>query len=116
LRGLLQMAIIFALWMAGEMISRGLQIPIPGSIIGMVLLFVFLVTGVIRLQWIEEASNFLLDNMGILFVPFGVSLLAMTDVLGSNLLALAVIVPVSVVLVMGVSGLLVQYLVEKEHD
>jgi holin-like protein len=79
--------------MTGEIVTRSLHIPIPGSIIGLVLLFILLAAGIIRLDWIEEVSNFLLDNMGILFVPFGVSLMAMTDILGSNLTAIAVIVP-----------------------
>lgn len=117
MRALLQLAIIFSLWMIGETVSRGLRLPFPGSIIGMVLLFVLLETKMIRLEWIETVSNFLLENMGILFVPIGVSLLTMTGILGDNLLALLVIIPVGTITVMAVSGLVVQWLSGKRtHD
>ncbi|MGE5454634.1 MAG: CidA/LrgA family protein [Methylocystaceae bacterium] len=115
MRFLLQAAIIFALWVIGEMISRGLQLPIPGSIIGMVLLFIMLSCRLIRLEWIEQVGEFSLDNMGLLFIPIGVSLLDMTNILGHNLLALIVITVVGVVMVMGVSGLVVQWLAGKAN-
>lgn len=116
MRVLLQMAVIFGLWMLGEAVSRGLGIPVPGSIIGMVLLFVLLCTKVIKLEWIEQASGFLLDNMGILFVPIGVGLLTMTEILSGNIVALAVIIPAGAITVMVVSGLVVQWLSRRQHD
>lgn len=115
MRGLLQLTIIFALWQGGELLSKGLNLPIPGSIIGMILLFILLSLKIIRLEWIQQVSDFLLGNMGILFVPIGVSLLVMTGVLKQNLLALVVIVLIGTIVVMVVSGLVTQWLEGRNH-
>ena len=70
-----QLAIILGLWALGEYISSFIQsvVVIPGSIIGMILLFILLKAKVIKLESINEVSNFFLDNMAIFFITIFVS-------------------------------------------
>ncbi|MFA5699081.1 MAG: CidA/LrgA family protein [Sphaerochaeta sp.] len=83
MNSLLQLGIIFAFTYGGELISSALSLPIPGSIIGMFLALIALLTGVLKERHIDKAGDFILTNMTLFFVAPGVGLLAHTDLLGS---------------------------------
>ncbi|MDO0428367.1 CidA/LrgA family protein, partial [Clostridioides difficile] len=76
-----QLVIILSIWVIGEYISSFIQgiILIPGSIVGMLLLFLLLQFKVLDLSSIENVSGFFLDNMAIFFIPAGVSLIKSLD-------------------------------------
>jgi holin-like protein len=59
----------------GEIISTGFRLPVPGSIIGMILLFLALHFKLIRLRQIHDLGQFLLGNMTILFLPASVGIM-----------------------------------------
>ncbi|HSP47076.1 MAG TPA: CidA/LrgA family protein [Clostridiaceae bacterium] len=105
-----QVVIILAILLLGEGIRLATGITIPGTVIGMVLLFIALMTKLISLDQIEQVSKFLLDHLAFLFVPAGVGLINSLDVIGSSWLPILVIVLVSTVIVIGVTGWTVQLL------
>ncbi|KAF1304135.1 antiholin-like murein hydrolase modulator LrgA [Enterococcus saccharolyticus] len=78
----LQQAFIFALIM---LLANGLAliipIPVPASVIGMILLFVGLCTKIIKLEQVEELSNSLSRVITFLFVPSGISLINSLDIM-----------------------------------
>ena len=87
----------------------------------MVLLFVLLATGGLKLDHIREKSDFLLANMSFFFLPAGVSMLNYFDVLKSTWVQLLVICLVTMVLVFAATALSVRftlYLLErrKRHE
>ncbi|BDP41988.1 hypothetical protein DAETH_19570 [Deinococcus aetherius] len=53
----------------GTALVSALRLPLPGSVVGMVLLWAALSLGVVRLHWIEDAADGLLATLGLLFVP-----------------------------------------------
>lgn len=112
---LMQLGFILSLCLAGELISKGLHVPIPSGVIGMVLLFILLCLGVVKIEQIEEVSDFLLDNLAFFFVPLGVGLLKSAGVLKSNWWQLILIVIITTILVMVITGLTAQVL-SKESD
>ncbi|MDF2988644.1 MAG: LrgA family protein [Eubacterium sp.] len=103
-----QFLIILIICSIGEVLNKVVHVPLPGSIIGMILLFILLLTGVIKLEMIDEISKFLLDHLAFFFIPSGVGLLAYVGILSKNLLPILVICFVTTVLVMVVTGLTVQ--------
>ena len=56
----------------------------PASVIGMLLLFVLLIFGILKVEHIREKSDFLLSNMAFFFIPAGVSIINYFDVLAGN--------------------------------
>lgn len=70
-----QLMYIFLFSLIGELISKNFNLIIPGSVIGMLLLFIFLELKFLKLEKIEKVSNFLTNNLGILFVPAGVGIM-----------------------------------------
>ena len=71
LRGL---AWLLAFQSGGELLSRGLHLPFPGPVIGMVLLLVALRWHVVR-EPVSSCADFLLAHLSLLFVPVGVGVM-----------------------------------------
>lgn len=105
-----QFGTILIILLLGEGIRMSTGISIPGTVIGMVILFILLMTKVIKLENIDMISKFLLDHLAFLFVPAGVGLIASLDVIGGAWLPIMMIVIISTVLVVGVTGWTVQLL------
>lgn len=105
-----QFAIILVICFLGEALHRVLNLPIPGSVVGMILLLLGLMTGVIKLKHIEETSEFLLDHLAFFFVPAGVGIISSLDVMKGNWVPIFVIIVISTIVVMVTTGITVQLL------
>lgn len=108
-----QLALIAAFSIIGEIISKLFQLImpslfVPGSLIGMLLLFTLLKTKVIKYKWIDSVSEFLISNMGFFFVPSAVSILAYYDILAPVWPKLLLIVFISFFLTFSSIGLSVK--------
>lgn len=99
-----QCFIIFGCLALGELIVWLTDIPIPSSIIGMLLLAALLQAKVIREEWIKGMSDFLISNMGFFFVPPGVALMLYLDVIKAEFVPIAVATVVSTILVLVATG------------
>ena len=86
-----QLLIICLLNLAGQFIAKLLPIPFSGSVIGMILALVLLLTKVIKPEHIKDASEFLLANMAMLFVPAGANIIKYYDYIKSSLIPIVVI-------------------------
>ncbi len=99
-----QFIIILLISFVGEILHHFIPLPIPASIYGLVLMLVLLCTKVIRLEQVEKVSDFLIEIMPLMFIPGGVGLITAWDELRPILLPVAVIIFVTTVLVMVVTG------------
>lgn len=72
---ILQCAIIFLFLALGELIVYITKIPVPSSIIGMLLLTFALSRDIVKPSQIEKVCNSLLKNLGFFFVPAGIGLM-----------------------------------------
>ena len=103
-----QFAVILVISFVGEILNYIIPLPIPASIYGIIILFLFLEFKIIKLRVVKDISTFLINIMPLLFVPAAVGLMTSWDILGPSLLSYSVIIVVSTVLVMAVSGLVTQ--------
>lgn len=93
----------------GEVFVRALHLPMPGPVIGLVLLllllfardrFAVLARGPLRAEGVEQVSRGLLANLSLLFIPAGVGVVQKLDVLAEHGIAIIVILAVSVLVTM----------------
>lgn len=112
-----QLLVILFFSFIGEVLHFLIPLQIPASIYGLVLLFGALMTGAIKLCHVQETAKFLIEIMPMMFIPAGVGLLESWGVLKPILLPVIVILIVSTILVMGVSGLVTQRMMQigSEH-
>jgi holin-like protein len=97
--------IIMAFLFAGELLS-GAGLPLPGNVIGMVLLAVALRAGIVKREWIRAAAEFLVENLSLLFVPAGVGVMAYFNIVERSWLPVSISLVVSTLLVLAFTGLL----------
>ena len=107
-----QFLIILLISFAGELLKYVLPLPIPASIYGMVILLVGLLTGWIALDAVKDVGKFLIEIMPVMFIPAGVGLMASWGVLKPVLVPVSIITVVCVFTVMGVSGVVTQFLIK----
>jgi holin-like protein len=107
-------AILLLCQLAGETLARGLNIPMPGPVIGLVLLLAGLAIAALRGAAsphtvadtdLGRTTGALLQNLSILFVPAGVGVIDHLDLLSRYGVALAVSLVVSTVLTLMVTAL-----------
>jgi holin-like protein len=100
------LSLILLCQLAGEVIVRGLGLPMPGPVIGLVLLlglllardrFAMLARGPLQEDGVEAASRGLLANLSLLFVPAGVGVVQKLDLVAAHGIAIAAVLAVSVV-------------------
>lgn len=108
-----QWILVLLVYFLGEIVSKGLSLPIPGNIMGMIFLFLFLATGVIKLEKIELAAKSLLDNLAFLFIPAGVGLMNSFGIISSSVAQILFICIITTFIVMASTGLTVQFVVNK---
>ena len=109
-----QFCIIIVISCLGEICHFWLPLPIPASIYGLLLMLAALCTRLIPLDSVKDAGKFLIDIMPVMFIPAAVGLLESWGVLRPMLIPLLVIVPVTTILVMVVSGRVTQWVIRKE--
>lgn len=109
-----QFSIIALLTFLGEVLNLLLPLPVPASIYGMILLFLCLQTGILKLSQIEETADLLLGVMPIFFISPTVSLMSSIGIIKDSLLGVFLTCIISTAVVMAVTGLVSQAVIR--HD
>ena len=95
--------------LAGEVLVRLLHLPIPGPVVGMVLLFVgLLFRGKAAPEGLDRTVGAILPNLSLLFIPASVGIMVHLKTIANEWLPILVAVVVSTVVTLGATGLLMQ--------
>lgn len=103
-----QAALLSSIFLVSSAIVDLLRIPVPSNLLALLLLLVLLMTGLLRLAYVEELATFLLRHLTFFFVPFTVGLLAQSALLSSTGAALLVSLIVATGVGIVVAGLAAQ--------
>jgi holin-like protein len=106
-------AILLVFQLAGELASHLLSLPVPGPVVGMVLLLVALELRPARWDDLRAASGGLLSHLSLLFVPAGVGVVQHLPRLAAEWLALALALLVSTAATLAVTGLVAARLLRR---
>ena len=109
----LQTGLLLAISFASNLIAEFSGLPIPGNVVGVVLLFVMLLTGIIKLEYIQEAADFLLKHLVFFFVAVVVGLMNYGHIFTDYGLALAGVILASTILPFWTVGYAAQFLHRK---
>ena len=108
--------VLLACQLAGEALVRTTGLPVPGPVVGMLLLFAGLAARGGVPEGLERASRGLLDNLSLLFVPAGVGVLSHLALVGAEWLPISVSLLVSTVLTIAVTGLVAAWLRPRDPE
>ncbi len=109
-----QFLFILAISFVGEILNMCLPLPIPASIYGMTLLFIGLITGIIKLDSVKETGTFLIEIMPIMFIPAGVGLMESWGTLKSMIVPVIIITIITNITVMVATGKTSQMIIRKK--
>ncbi len=99
-----QLAILFGCLALGELVIALTHIPLPSSILGMLLLTLLLKLKIVKLEWVRSISEFLVSNIGFFFVPPGVAVMLYFDIIKAEFWPIFTASVLSTVLVLAVTG------------
>ena len=97
--------IILGFLAIGNLLSALLGGFMPGSVMGMLLLFLSLLAGIVKDKWVRPVATFLTDNMMIFFMPAFMGIMDLWGVAKMDLWSWVAVIVISTVLVMLSAGL-----------
>ena len=101
---------------AGNWLSDALALPVPGTVIGILILLAgLLVTGRVP-EPLHRATTFLLAHLNLFYVPAGIGLMGYVALLRRDLLPIAVALVVSTLLAMAVGALVFRWAAKGDHS
>jgi holin-like protein len=111
----LQIVVLYIFYIVGVWLSDRLHLPLPGSIIGLLLLWAVLLLKIFPLNWIESGANFILSYLPLFFIPATVGVMNYFHVFAGKGIFLILIVVLSTLITMAIAGYTSQYLAGREE-
>lgn len=112
LKTLGQIFLLLLIYFVGTWTVEILHLPLPGSVLGMLLLFTLLSAGIIKEQWLSLGANPLLKHLSFFFIPIAVGLMDWGELFTQkgHLLFLPLVISAFVALL--ATGGIVQFLIK----
>ncbi|HDB3885022.1 TPA: antiholin-like murein hydrolase modulator LrgA [Staphylococcus aureus] len=107
-----QVIVIALVLFVSKIIESFMPIPMPASVIGLVLLFVLLCTGAVKLGEVEKVETTLTNNIGLLFVPAGISVVNSLGVISQAPFLIIGLIIVSTILLLICTGYVTQIIMK----
>jgi holin-like protein len=104
---------LLGLQAAGELLARGLALPFPGPVVGMLLLLVALNASAVR-ACVAACADFLLAHLSLLFVPVAVGVMSYLPLLAAHGVRLALVLVGSTWIGLAVTSLLLRWLMRAD--
>lgn len=111
-----QFGIILIISLIGEVLHAFLPLPVPASVYGLLLMFLALMTGIIKLHQVEKAADLMIELMPLFFVPPGVSLITSWADISGLIVPFIITVLVSTIIVMAVTGRVTQAVMRRGRE
>ncbi|WP_410770535.1 CidA/LrgA family protein [Fontibacillus sp. BL9] len=112
----LQVAILVLFSLVMNYLAQWLHLPIPGSILGIIVLFALLKMNIIKLTWIEQGANWLLAELLLFFIPAAVGVMKYIPLLEHDGVQILIVVVSSTVIVMASSGLIASHIAKRKEQ
>lgn len=112
----LQVALLLLFSLAMNFLAKALHLPIPGSILGIIVLFALLKLNIIKLSWIETGANWLLAELLLFFIPAAVGVMKYFPLLEHDGVRIMIVVIASTVTVMASSGLVASRIAKRKEQ
>lgn len=113
---LFQLCVIFTISFIGELLNILVPLPIPASVYGLIILLLLLIFKIIKVENIKDTSQFLVSNMAVMFIGPAASIITVWPLFKQKLIPYMLIILISTIVVMIVSGVLTQKVLEKGEN
>lgn len=112
---LISLSLIMGALGIGVTIQKFTDISVPGSVIGMLILFFTMVIGIVKVDWVKPGATLFIRYMILLFVPVSVGLMQHFDLLFANALPILASAVGGTLIVLVSLAWLLDYLLKEKH-
>lgn len=109
-----QLFFLIAIHQVSSYIVSFLELPVPASVLGMILLYLLMSNGIVKLHYIDVAASFLLKHLSLFFIPIAVGLMDYGGLIQASGFQLIVVIAASSMIGLFVTGGLTQLLSRKK--
>ena len=107
---LLQILFIHIFLFLGSAIKAIVPIPIPAAMVGLLLLFLSLLLGIVKLEWVEQGGNWLLAELLLFFIPSAVGIVNYDEMLSWQGFMSVLLIGLSTFIVIGSTAFIAEKL------
>jgi|ERR1035437_55540 len=107
---------ILFFYFLGELLSILIKGFLPGSVIGMILLFLSLFFKILNPENVRSAATTITKNMAVFFVPAAVGLMAYGELVSKNLVAIVLAISISTILTIITVALIQEHLEKRRKS
>lgn len=109
-----QFGLVAGILFVGHAVTHLLSLPIPGTVLGMLILLALLIAGVVRLELVEDIAHTLLPLMMLFLIPPSLAFSNAVGLLAGWWWILLLIAVVSAVAILVVTGRTIQWLMKRD--
>lgn len=110
-----ELGVVMAILYLAHVIQVAFSLPIPSTVLGMIILLIALLSGLVKIDMIENIAPFSMEYLTFLFIPGGVGLISSLDLIADTWLQILILIILTTVIVIAVTGLTVQLLDKKNN-
>ncbi|MDP9579886.1 MULTISPECIES: CidA/LrgA family protein [Priestia] len=111
-----QICFLYVFLMVGNFLNNYLDLSIPGSILGLLVLFFLLQFKVVKIEWVELGATWLLAELLLFFVPSAVGVTQYKQIMGFQGIKIVLVIVLSTLVVMAFTGLSSKFLSKLRKD
>ena len=112
----IQVSIIILFSLLGNSIVQRFRLPIPGSIIGLLLIFILLQLQIFHLEWVESGANWLLTELLLFFIPSAVGIIQYKSLVVTQGSQFLLVIFFSTIAVMTSTGLIAELILKFQKE
>lgn len=105
-----QLLVFIGLAYAGDWVTHQLSIPLPGSILSLVVVFLLLQFRIIKLAWVAAGADWYIRHLLLFFIPPAMGVMEYPNLLKSAGIGIILTIAVSTACVMATAGLLAEWM------
>lgn len=110
----IHICLLYVIYLIGSWIQELFALPIPGSVIGMVLLFILLLTHTIKEHWVADGATWMVSHLVLFIIPATVGVMSYFSLFMGKGSLLILIVILSTALVLITAGFTSQWVIHKK--
>lgn len=111
---ILQIGLLYCLFYIGQMIQQLFNLFVPGSVIGLIILFLLLMSNILPAKFIAHGASFMNRHLVLFFIPATVGIMQYFHLFTGDGLILLLLTIVGTIIVMITSGIVTEKLVERK--
>ncbi|MDQ0218803.1 CidA/LrgA family holin-like protein [Peribacillus cavernae] len=112
---ILQIGFIHLFLFLGAAIKNFIPVPVPASMIGLLLLLIALLLKIVKLEWIEQGGNWLLAELLLFFIPSAVGIVNYDEIFSLQGAESVLLIGVSTFIVMGATAFTAEKMYNRKH-